>query len=132
MPHTAANNASAAADAFSPHAHTPPPQAEVCGEVVTWLVPHALSQVLPADVDYRVMLTFLEFYEARPMRAHMCVCTHRPQALTDRERAVPTPRRCLASSTSSCTTRWSSATRPRWTGARRGACVGTGRAQQQS
>jgi len=37
----------------------------VCGEAITWLVPHALSQVLPGDVDYRVMLTFLEFYEAR-------------------------------------------------------------------
>ena len=37
----------------------------MCGEAITWLVPHALSQVLPADVDYRVMLTFLEFYEVR-------------------------------------------------------------------
>lgn len=30
---------------------------------MTWLVPHQLAQVLPVDVDYRVMLTFLEFYE---------------------------------------------------------------------
>ncbi|EFJ52618.1 hypothetical protein VOLCADRAFT_54970, partial [Volvox carteri f. nagariensis] len=37
-------------------------QAEVLGQSVTWLVPHALSQVLPTDVDYKVMLTFLEFY----------------------------------------------------------------------
>lgn len=37
-------------------------QAEVQGQTVTWLAPHALAQVLPADVDYRVMLTFLEFY----------------------------------------------------------------------
>jgi pescadillo protein len=29
---------------------------------VTWLVPHQLAQVLPADVDYTVMTTFLEFY----------------------------------------------------------------------
>jgi len=36
----------------------------VCGETVHWLVPHALTQLLPADVDYRVMLTFLEFDEA--------------------------------------------------------------------
>jgi pescadillo protein len=36
----------------------------VCGETVHWLVPHALAQLLPADVDYRVMLTFLEFDEA--------------------------------------------------------------------
>ena len=32
------------------------------GQQVTWLVPHQLAQVLPRDVDYRVMLTFLEFY----------------------------------------------------------------------
>ena len=32
------------------------------GQQVTWLVPHQLAQVLPQDVDYRVMLTFLEFY----------------------------------------------------------------------
>lgn len=38
------------------------PQAEVAGQLVTWLVPHQLAQVLPTDVDYRVMLTFLEFY----------------------------------------------------------------------
>jgi pescadillo protein len=29
---------------------------------VTWLVPHQLAQVLPADVDFTVMVTFLEFY----------------------------------------------------------------------
>jgi hypothetical protein len=33
------------------------------GQPVTWLVPHQLSQVLPNDVDYKVMLTFLEFYQ---------------------------------------------------------------------
>jgi pescadillo protein len=38
-------------------------QAEILGQSVTWLVPHQLAQVLPVDVDYRVMLTFLEFYE---------------------------------------------------------------------
>lgn len=38
-------------------------QAEVQGQVITWLVPHSLGQVLPGEVDYRVMLTFLEFYE---------------------------------------------------------------------
>ena len=27
-------------------------------------MPHQLSQVLPPDVDYKVMLTFLEFYQA--------------------------------------------------------------------
>ncbi|CAN4084510.1 unnamed protein product [Withania somnifera] len=38
-------------------------QAEVDGQKITWLTPHALQQVLPDDVDYNIMLTFLEFYE---------------------------------------------------------------------
>ena len=38
-------------------------QAEVMGEKITWLVPHKFSQELPTDVDYKVMLTFLDFYE---------------------------------------------------------------------
>lgn len=38
-------------------------QAEVEGQMVTWLVPHSTGQVLPVDVDYRVMLTFLEFHQ---------------------------------------------------------------------
>ncbi|CAI9111476.1 OLC1v1011704C1 [Oldenlandia corymbosa var. corymbosa] len=38
-------------------------QAEVEGQKVTWVTPHELQQVLPDDVDYKVMLTFLEFYE---------------------------------------------------------------------
>lgn len=38
-------------------------QAEVGGQKITWLTPHVLSQVLPPDVDFRVMLTFVEFYE---------------------------------------------------------------------
>lgn len=29
---------------------------------MTWLVPHSVAQVLPKDVDFRVMLTFLDFY----------------------------------------------------------------------
>jgi pescadillo protein len=37
-------------------------QAEVMGQTVTWLQPHALQQVLPDDVDVRVLLTFEEFY----------------------------------------------------------------------
>ena len=38
-------------------------QATIHGQDVTWLTPHVeLSQTLPEDVDYRVMLTFLEFY----------------------------------------------------------------------
>ena len=38
-------------------------EAEIEGEKITWLEPHALSQTVPEDVDYRVMLTFLEFYQ---------------------------------------------------------------------
>ncbi|KAJ6844701.1 pescadillo-like protein [Iris pallida] len=39
-------------------------QAEVEGQKITWLTPHAMQQVLTDDVDFNVMLTFLEFYEA--------------------------------------------------------------------
>ncbi|KAL3689931.1 hypothetical protein R1sor_016240 [Riccia sorocarpa] len=38
-------------------------QVDINGQKITWLTPHALSQVLPSDVDFRVMLTFVEFYE---------------------------------------------------------------------
>lgn len=38
-------------------------QARLFGKDVTWLVPHKFSQELPDEVDYAVMLTFLEFYE---------------------------------------------------------------------
>jgi pescadillo protein len=38
-------------------------QAEILGETVTWLVPHSFTQSLPKEVDFRVMMTFLEFYE---------------------------------------------------------------------
>ncbi|KAG7670176.1 hypothetical protein Ndes2526A_g06507 [Nannochloris sp. 'desiccata'] len=38
-------------------------QAEVQGQAITWLVPHQTSQVLPTDVDFKVMLTFLELHQ---------------------------------------------------------------------
>ncbi|KAF9606391.1 hypothetical protein IFM89_025080 [Coptis chinensis] len=38
-------------------------QADVQGQKITWLTPHALQQVLFDEVDLKVMLTFLEFYE---------------------------------------------------------------------
>eukprot|EP01034_Spumella_vulgaris_P029685 gene29685-36772_t len=38
-------------------------QAEIMGEPINWLVPHQFTQSLPKEVDIRVMLTFLEFYE---------------------------------------------------------------------
>lgn len=33
------------------------------GQSVTWLVPHQVSQLIPEDVDWTVLTTFLEFYE---------------------------------------------------------------------
>ncbi|KAF9116500.1 mRNA-binding ribosome synthesis protein nop7 [Mortierella sp. AM989] len=38
-------------------------QAEVKGQTITWLVPYQFSQDVPTDVDFRVMLTFLEFHQ---------------------------------------------------------------------
>ena len=38
-------------------------QSETMGETITWLAPHAFTQAIPREVDFRVMLTFLEFYE---------------------------------------------------------------------
>lgn len=37
--------------------------AVIAGQVVTWNVPHQFSQSLPHDVDYKVMMSFLDFYE---------------------------------------------------------------------
>jgi len=39
-------------------------QAEIQGTMVTWLAPHQFAQEMPMEVDFRVMLTFLEFYRA--------------------------------------------------------------------
>ena len=33
------------------------------GQKITYIVPYEYPPNLPVDVDYRVMLTFLEFYE---------------------------------------------------------------------
>jgi len=38
-------------------------QSEIEGQNVIWVQPFEFSQALPYDVDYRVMFTFLEFYE---------------------------------------------------------------------
>lgn len=38
-------------------------QATILGESITWLTPHPFAQAIPRDVDMRVMVTFLEFYE---------------------------------------------------------------------
>eukprot|EP00315_Gephyrocapsa_oceanica_P039891 CAMPEP_0185480832 /NCGR_PEP_ID=MMETSP1366-20130426/6579_1 /TAXON_ID=38817 /ORGANISM="Gephyrocapsa oceanica, Strain RCC1303" /LENGTH=322 /DNA_ID=CAMNT_0028088451 /DNA_START=22 /DNA_END=986 /DNA_ORIENTATION=+ len=39
-------------------------QADVQGVTLTWVVPHEFAQQTTANVDYRVMLSFLELYEA--------------------------------------------------------------------
>lgn len=32
------------------------------GQTITWIAPYSFNQKVPSDVDFRVMLTFLEFY----------------------------------------------------------------------
>lgn len=38
-------------------------QAEVKGQPVTWLVPYLFTQNVPRDVDFRIMVNFLDFYQ---------------------------------------------------------------------
>ncbi|KAM3132456.1 hypothetical protein pb186bvf_015415 [Paramecium bursaria] len=38
-------------------------QAIVHGSTITWIMPYPIQASLPLDVDYRVMMTFLEFYQ---------------------------------------------------------------------
>ncbi|EGR30982.1 pescadillo family protein, putative [Ichthyophthirius multifiliis] len=38
-------------------------QAQIEGQKITWIQPFQLPAELPVEVDYKVMLTFLEFYE---------------------------------------------------------------------
>jgi pescadillo protein len=38
-------------------------EASIRGSTIRWVVPHSFTQYLPEDVDYRVMMTFFEFYE---------------------------------------------------------------------
>lgn len=37
-------------------------QAQIQGQPITWLCPHKFTQLVPQDVDVRVMLTFFTFY----------------------------------------------------------------------
>jgi len=37
-------------------------QVEIRGEIITWIMPHKLGHRNPADVDFKIMGTFLEFY----------------------------------------------------------------------
>jgi pescadillo protein len=34
------------------------------GQSITWVAPYQFNQRLPFDIDYKVMSTFLEFYQA--------------------------------------------------------------------
>eukprot|EP00559_Dactyliosolen_fragilissimus_P007217 CAMPEP_0184864090 /NCGR_PEP_ID=MMETSP0580-20130426/13721_1 /TAXON_ID=1118495 /ORGANISM="Dactyliosolen fragilissimus" /LENGTH=734 /DNA_ID=CAMNT_0027362737 /DNA_START=88 /DNA_END=2292 /DNA_ORIENTATION=- len=38
-------------------------EAQIMDCTVRWVIPHSFTQHMPRDVDFRVMLTFLEFYE---------------------------------------------------------------------
>jgi len=38
-------------------------QVEILGQTITWIVPFKFTQKIGTDVDYKVMLSFLEFYE---------------------------------------------------------------------
>lgn len=38
-------------------------EASIQGSTVRWVVPHSFTQSMPEEVDYKVMLTFFEFYE---------------------------------------------------------------------
>ncbi len=38
-------------------------QAEIMGQKIVWITPYQFTQNLPAEIDYKVMVTFLEFYE---------------------------------------------------------------------
>jgi pescadillo len=37
-------------------------RAEINGKKITWIVPHELATSIPSDVDFKIMLTFLDFY----------------------------------------------------------------------
>lgn len=37
-------------------------QAEILGQQITWIVPHAFGYCKPLDVDFKIMVTFADFY----------------------------------------------------------------------
>ena len=38
-------------------------ESTIQGCTIRWVIPHSFTQSMPADVDYKVMLTFFEFYD---------------------------------------------------------------------
>ena len=55
-------------------------------QLVTWLTPYQFSQEMPADVDFRIMTTFVEFYE---VLEHRTVCPAVPGRLRRTEQSPP-------------------------------------------
>jgi hypothetical protein len=98
-------------------------QAEVEGVAVTWLQPWQFSQALPCDVDYKVMLTFLELHEVRArsapaLRALLPLAAFQPSSQARPRTHTHTlfffaPRCCSSSRCTSSTTAWAWPTRPR-------------------
>jgi pescadillo protein len=37
-------------------------QAQIMGEAITWIMPYPYTPTVPKDVDFRIMLSFLEFH----------------------------------------------------------------------
>lgn len=37
-------------------------QVEILGQTITWMTPHNLGYARPSDVDFKIMLTFVQFY----------------------------------------------------------------------
>uniref|UniRef100_A0A8C7E5U7 Pescadillo homolog n=1 Tax=Naja naja TaxID=35670 RepID=A0A8C7E5U7_NAJNA len=64
-------------------------QAEVLGQLVTWITPYAFSHNHPTDVDYRVMATFTEFYTTLlgfvNFRLYQTLNLHYPQRRKEEE-----------------------------------------------
>ncbi|KAJ3438616.1 pescadillo [Anaeramoeba flamelloides] len=38
-------------------------QIEINGELITWIVPHNFTQKIPKDVNFNIMITFVQFYK---------------------------------------------------------------------
>lgn len=66
-------------------------QAEVLGQLITWLVPYQFSHDHPTDVDYRVMATFTEMYTTLfgfiNFRLYQSLNLHYPPKLDSKDEA---------------------------------------------
>ncbi|XP_034954671.1 pescadillo homolog [Zootoca vivipara] len=70
-------------------------QAEVMGQLVTWITPYAFSHNHPTDVDYRVMATFTEFYTTLVgfinFRLYQSINLHYPPKIEGQSLSALTP-----------------------------------------